>query len=400
MLRKNGAKMAAAALCAFNLLFNAGISSTWGPIMEAYQQRACTDLMLPANCTKPPDANSTAIDIGVARTGQLTLMIGCSNFLSIGLLGELSDARGRRLALGIALVGQLGSSLLWVLAWQPLSPAAFVVMQTLCGLSGGQFAVYGAVFSSLADILVDETVERRAVYFGLMTALLFLGLVIGPLVVGVITTQLDVAVSSSFGLSASLYAVLLLLLLLGIVRETRETLAGTLSYSRASPISGIWLLAQHHTTRAVLGVEVLCMLGYCGIASLVPMITITKGFSDLETDAWLSCMFGSFAIGNLFLVEPMTKRFGAPGAVQVSCLFLMLFQGWFGVALQFDALTRFWILVLMCLPNALAAAWDAPLRYEIRQQRAVGLTHRPSLIVPYCAHRYACTPVRMLWTGR
>jgi MFS family permease len=292
-------------------------------------------------------------------------MIGGSNFLSIALLGELSDAKGRRLVLSIALLGQLCSSLLWVFSWQHLSPVAFIGMQALCGLSGGQFAVYGAIFSGLSDMLVDESVERRAVHFGLMTALLFLGLVIGPLVIGLITTQLDVAVSTSFGMSASLYAVLLLLLLSGILRETRVRLS-PLSYARCSPVSGIWLLVQNPTTRAVLGVQVLCMLGYVGISSLVPMITITKGFSNLQTDAWLSCLFGSFAIGNILLVEPMTKRFGAPGAVQASCLFLMAFQGWFGLALQFESLSKFWILILMCLPNALAAAWDAPLRYYMR----------------------------------
>lgn len=189
-------------LCLICFLYNVGISTTLAPIMAAFQERGCTDRDLEPSCTQPPISDKEATDEGLANAGSFFLMVGASNFGTIAAVGELSDAKGRRCALLIALTGQLLSSITWLFIFSAASLPVFFTLQVGCFLSGGQFAIYGTIFASLADVLTEESVERRTMFFGAMTGILYAGLVVGPLLIGALTTQ--VALSRSH-LSACAY---------------------------------------------------------------------------------------------------------------------------------------------------------------------------------------------------
>ena len=74
------------------------------------------------------------------------------------------------------------------------------------------------------------------------------------------------------------------------------------------------------------------------------------------------CCAPLLCIGNIIVVKVMSARFGAVGAAARSCALLAIFLGWFGIALNYEPLCTPLVLFLMCAPNALAAAWHAPLR--------------------------------------
>jgi MFS family permease len=181
-------------LCLICFFYNVGISTTLAPIMAGLQERACTDREMEPACTQPPISDKGATDEGLANAGTFFLLVGASNFATIAAVGELSDAKGRRCALLIALTGQLLSSITWLFIFSATSLPVFFTLQVGCFLSGGQFAIYGTIFASLADLLKDESVERRTMFFGAMTGVLYAGLVVGPLLIGALTTQVsDVA---------------------------------------------------------------------------------------------------------------------------------------------------------------------------------------------------------------
>ena len=153
--------------------------------MTAYQQRACSDRGLPLDCTEHDQA---AADAGVAGVGAFSLFINGANFLGIAAVGELSDALGRKPALIVVLGGGLATSALWLTVWHRLSISALVAAQAVPALTGGQFAVYGVLTSVLADLTASFSVARRAAYFGVLMSTLFLGLVIGPLLISAVET--------------------------------------------------------------------------------------------------------------------------------------------------------------------------------------------------------------------
>lgn len=107
------------------------------------------------------------------------LATALATFIGAPIIGNLSDAYGRRTVLLVALAGMVFDYLL--LATAPTIGLLFVG-RVLSGLLGGS---YGAAQASIADITGPE---NRARNFGFVGAAFGVGFVLGPAIGGLLTT--------------------------------------------------------------------------------------------------------------------------------------------------------------------------------------------------------------------
>lgn len=119
---------------------------------------------------------------GFIMVGWLTGIYSICTFLAAPILGQLSDKYGRKIVLGISLLGtSLGYALFAIGVIQKNIPLMFL-SRIIDGLTGGNIAIGRAI---IGDVSTNETRTRN---FGLIGAMFGIGFVLGPYLGGRLST--------------------------------------------------------------------------------------------------------------------------------------------------------------------------------------------------------------------
>src|SRR5271170_6643794 len=109
--------------------------------------------------------------------------------ITTGKYGALSDRRGRRLVIMIALCGTMLNDTIVILMakyWRKLGLEFFLVGAILDGMFGSFTTTMAATNAYVADC---TTPERRAVSFAYIQSVFFLGIAVGPVIGGILITR-------------------------------------------------------------------------------------------------------------------------------------------------------------------------------------------------------------------
>ena len=272
-----------------------------------------------------------AIEIGA----WIGLVMAVATFLASPLLGNLSDAVGRRRVLLLSLAGLTADYAL--LAIVGTLPWLFLA-RALSGVFGGSFA---AAQAAIADVTRPE---ERARNFGFVGAAFGVGFVVGPAVGGFLG---EIGPRAPFVAAAVLAAANMVygafIFPETLPRERRRAF----DWRRANPL-GAWT-----TMRALPGMGgVAGVLVLWQIASLVyPM---TWSFYCIAQLGWSPAMIGAslafvgvaIALGQTFIVGPMVARFGERDAATIGLAVAV------SVFVGFAFVTTTWGAFLLLVPVA------------------------------------------------
>ena len=268
--------------------------------------------------------NTTAIAVTM-----LTVLYAAAQFIAAPLLGKLSDRYGRRPILLFSLFGSavgyfifgVGGAL-WVL----------YLSRIIDGFSGGNVSIANAYITD-----VSSTKERTG-SLGIIGAAFGLGLIIGPILGGLlsqISLSAPVYVAGLFSLFATIVGIFILPE--SLPRDKRETVS--LNWKELNPLSSI----RKFITRPVLGILIIVFLifnfTFSGFTITLPIFLINKFFIDpLNVGGILivSGVVSSLVQGGL--IRRLSTKFGDKKLLMAG---LMIFS--VGLILFLMA-TTFWML--------------------------------------------------------
>lgn len=248
---------------------------------------------------------SDAIEIGA----WMGLAMAFAAFIAAPVLGNLSDAYGRRPVLLIALFGLVVDYLL--LAFAQTLPLVFLG-RVLSGLFGGS---YGPAQASIADV---TTPEDRARNFGRVSAAFGVGFIAGPMLGGFLG---DWGTRAPFLVAAGLAGLNFLYGLLFFPDTLKPENRRPFTLARANPL-GAWRTLR--SVPGMLGVAVVLLLWQ--IASLVyPMTWSFWGIAQL---GWSSGMLGlsfaavglTIAASQMLLTGPVVRKLGERDAASIGLI--------------------------------------------------------------------------------
>lgn len=275
----------------------------------------------------------------IAIGAQISFVMALASFLAAPVLGNLSDAYGRRLVLLIALTGLALDYLL--LAFVNSLPMLFLA-RTLTGVVGGSF---GAAQSALADIIPPE---GRAKAFGAVGAAFGLGFIAGPAIGGLLgesDPRLPFMVAAGLAGLNMLYGLFVFPETLPVERRRRFELR------RANPFGA---LMSARAIPGMLGIAVVLLLWQ--IASLVYPLTwswygIAKfGWSSRTIGLSLAVVGVVMALSQALLVGPAVKRLGERNAASIGLTIASV--GFIGYAFASQSWMAFTLMVVLA-PQAM-----------------------------------------------
>ena len=249
------------------------------------------------------------LDQAISVGAWMSLAMALATFFAAPVLGNLSDALGRRPVLLIALGGMAAHYAVLAVAD---SLALIVLGRVLTGVFGGSFAPAQA---AIADVTGPD---QRARNFGLVSAAFGVGFVAGPALGGLLSqfgerTPFVVALV----LSAANFVYGLVLFPETLARDNRRPFA----IARANPF-GAWRFTQTIPGMARLALVLLAWQ----IASLV--YPLTWSFWGIAQLGWSDRMIGLslagvgvvIALSQTFMTGPLVKRLGERDAATLGIL--------------------------------------------------------------------------------
>jgi MFS transporter, DHA1 family, tetracycline resistance protein len=247
-----------------------------------------------------------SLDQTIALGAWMGLAMAVASFFAAPIMGNLSDAYGRRPVLLVALAGLVLDYLLLAFAG---SIALIFLGRILSGIFGGSF---GAAQASIADVTPPD---QRARNFGLVGAAFGIGFVTGPALGGLLS---EWGPRAPFLAAAALAGINFVYGLTLFPDTLKPENRRAFSLARANPL-GAW-----RTLRATPGMfGVALVLLFWQIASLVyPMTWSFWGIAQL---GWSDRMIGLslagvgvvIALSQTFFTGPMVRRFGERNAASI-----------------------------------------------------------------------------------
>ena len=249
---------------------------------------------------------SLSLDQAIGIGAWMSLAMALASFFAAPVLGNLSDAYGRRKVLLIALAGMAANYLVLALAQ---SLALIVFARVLTGLFGGSFAPAQA---AVADITAPE---NRAKSFGLVSAAFGVGFVAGPALGGLLSQWGE---RTPFYVAVALAAANCVYGLLIFPETLMPALRRPFSLARANPF-GAWRVAAAAPGMRRLAVVLLLWQ----LASLVYPLTWSfwgiaqLGWSDRMIGISLAAVGVVIALSQTLMTGPLVRRLGERGAAQL-----------------------------------------------------------------------------------
>ena len=249
---------------------------------------------------------SLSLDQAIGVGAWMSLAMALASFFAAPVLGNLSDAYGRRKVLLIALAGMAANYLVLAVAQ---SLALIVLARVLTGLFGGSFAPAQA---AIADMTKPEDRAKR---FGLVSAAFGVGFVAGPALGGLLS---QFGERTPFYGAVALSAANCLYGLLLFPETLKPALRRPFQFARANPFGAWRTAATAPGTRRLALVLLLWQL-----ASLV--YPLTWSFWGIAQLGWSDRMIGIslagvgvvIALSQTLLTGPLVRRLGERGAAQL-----------------------------------------------------------------------------------
>lgn len=245
------------------------------------------------------DVGEIDLSRAIAIGGSMALVYALASFVCAPILGNLSDAYGRRPVLLIALGGLAVDYLLMALA-QTL-PLLFIG-RLLTGAFGGS---YGPAQAAIADITLPE---QRAKMFGYVSAAFGVGFVVGPAFGGLLG---EIGERAPFYAASALAVLNFAYGLFAFPETLQPERRRRYDWRRANPL-GAW-----RAMRAIPGMTgVASVLLLWQIASLV--YPITWSYYAIAQFGWSNALIGVslatvgvvIALSQIFLTGPLVKKYG------------------------------------------------------------------------------------------
>lgn len=248
---------------------------------------------------------SAAIDVGAV----MSLLMALAAFFSAPILGNLSDAYGRRRVLLIALGGM---ALHYAVLAVAGSLALIVAGRVLTGVFGGS---YGPAQAAIADVTAPD---QRARNFALVSAGFGVGFVAGPALGGLL---IQFGERAPFWVALALSALNFLYGLFAFPETLKPELRRPFALARANPF-GAWKVAgQAHGMRRIALVLLLWQL-----ASLVYPLTwsfwgiAALGWSDQMIGLSLAAVGIVIALSQTLITGRAVRRLGERGAASLGMI--------------------------------------------------------------------------------
>lgn len=310
-------------VAAFMFLYCIGIASLIGPLPELFLKRECDSRGLkggdafPDNstmdCKKGDDdtIQHTKYDDAQKAATRKNLVFsvasGLVSLFAVPLIGVLGDAYGRRIPFVVNAAVGIGYCAALALLPAARQMDALLAVSIAAAGGGGMFAVCANAFASVADMCQGVPTATRARMFAAVETCLWVGLLAGPLLCGIVADQ--VGLQGSFWVPAGCNAACLVIAVavfpetLEQERRTRPTLR------RSTPFGGVFMLTETAQS-AALGSVVFFAIICSGATTYVGPFYVKKqvDWGATEIGAWQSATFGSSAIG-LGCLLPLFTRY-------------------------------------------------------------------------------------------
>lgn len=256
--------------------------------------------VIPALFTDPNSTSfmlagySTAMQIFIA--GLMTALFGLMQFLAAPILGDMSDAYGRKKLLTVG-VGVLAiAQLLFAAGISLASLPLLFLSRIVAGIAGANLSI---VQASIADITEPK---NRARNFGLIGAAFGLGFIIGPLAGGLIVGATgNPALPFIF---AGCLGVINLISVTLLLPETHVVRTVVKKFSLGKAFHNIKIAYMDVDTRPLYTVSFLQMLGF-GIYTSFSSVFLTYrlGFSEAQTGTFFAAVGICMVLSQLFVVR-------------------------------------------------------------------------------------------------
>lgn len=207
-------------------------------------------IILPVTPTLLMEVSAEGLSTSAVYGGWLMFSFAIMQFVSMPVLGNLSDAYGRKPVL-------LGSLLVLSINYLIMGLAQSLILLFIGRLISG---IGSATFSTCNAYIADTTsVEERAQFFGLMGAAFGLGFVIGPVLGGVLG---EYGSRVPFFATAGLIFFNLIIGLIFLPESHTPNNRRPFEISRANPFSALKQMSQFKIAFGIIGVLFLYNMGH------------------------------------------------------------------------------------------------------------------------------------------
>ena len=234
--------------------------------------------------------------------GLITAMWGLMQFISGPILGELSDVYGRKrllvLCVGVLAIAQM----IFGFGIEVGSLTLLFVSRAISGLAGGNFSIAQA---SIADITEPQD---RAKNFGLIGVAFGVGMIVGPVLGGLIVTVTGNAAAPFW--VAGILGILNLVFITLFLPETNKNKGEQKKFTILRGIRNIQAALTDIDTRAVYTASFFYVSGFVFFTSFSGILLVTKyGFSGAEIGTFFGAIGIWIVITQGFILRLIPKKY-------------------------------------------------------------------------------------------
>ncbi len=234
--------------------------------------------------------------------GLLTALFGLMQFIASPILGELSDAYGRKklLTLGVAVLAV--SQLIFGFGIEIASLWLLLVSRMVAGLAGANFSIAQA---AIADVSAPN---ERAKNFGLIGAAFGIGFILGPLLGGFIAETTHNAAAPFW--FAGILGIVNVLFISLMLPETHKTMSGAHHFHWLKGIHNIRDAFRDRDARPVYLTNFLYMSGFSFFVSFIGVLLVAKfHFSEASIGTFFGVVGAWMVVTQLFLLRLVAGKY-------------------------------------------------------------------------------------------
>ncbi|MEP3277405.1 MAG: MFS transporter [Stappiaceae bacterium] len=261
-----------------------------------------------------------------ARELRYGIVIGlffASWFFGAAFISKLSDYIGRKNGILICLSGTLAGYILTILALMTSSFVLLVVGRVVAGFTAGNQPIAQAALIDLAK----DTQERDR-YMGYIVAAAAVGLMGGPIIVGVLGSHAILGDYASLQSPAYVAAVIVLINIFLIQTTFAETLKKRrkVDFGISEVFLTLWRIAQHPIVARVGLVYFFAILGLNSyFIFLDDFVAVTFKFGTFGSSAILVVAGAAMAFGSTYLMGPVSQHYRQIRTMVVTILIMAVF---------------------------------------------------------------------------
>jgi DHA1 family tetracycline resistance protein-like MFS transporter len=279
--------------------------------------------------------------------GLLTTLFGLMQFIASPILGELSDAYGRKrlLTLGVAVLAI--SQLIFGFGIEIASLWLLLASRVVAGLAGANFSIAQA---AIADVSAPH---ERAKNFGLIGAAFGIGFILGPLLGGLIAETAHNAAAPFW--FAGILGIVNVLFISLMLPETHKNPTGAHHFHLLKGIHNIRDAFRDRDARPVYLTNFLYMCGFSFFISFIGVLLVVKfQFSEASIGTFFGVVGAWMVITQLFLLRLVAGKYSERAILRYTIILVGC-----AIALYPFMPSAFWLYVLLpvlAVPQGLSFA--------------------------------------------